>query len=118
MNFKDNFSKQAGLYAKFRPTYPAGLYGYLNSIVNAHDLVWDCGTGNGQAARDLALFFKNVIATDPSEDQIAQIISAPANIEFRVERSEETSVKTASVDLITVATALHWFDHSEFYREA
>ena len=31
-----------------------------------HDLVWDVGTGNGQAATQLAVSFKNAVATDPS----------------------------------------------------
>ena len=30
-NFSDNFSKQASIYAQFRPSYPHELYDYLSS---------------------------------------------------------------------------------------
>ena len=113
MQFKDNFSAQSDLYVKFRPTYPLELYEFLSSLVNGRDLVWDCGTGNGQAARHLKAYFKKVIATDPSEQQIRNCI--PENgIEYRVEKSEESSLSTGSADLITVATALHWFNFDKF----
>jgi SAM-dependent methyltransferase len=117
MSFKDNFSAQSELYVRYRPTYPQQLYEYLSSLVNGRDLVWDCGTGNGQAARDLKSYFKKVIATDPSEQQIRNC-TALTGVDYRVERSEESSLETGSADLITIATALHWFDFDKFYSEA
>lgn len=68
--FKDNFSKQAETYQKFRPSYPTELFEFLSSIVGNHDIAWDCGTGNGQSAVSLTKYFENVYATDPSEQQI------------------------------------------------
>ena len=67
---KDNFSQQAGLYAKYRPTYPPKLINYLAGLINENDLAWDCGTGNGQVAVRLSSHFKKVIATDISEQQL------------------------------------------------
>jgi SAM-dependent methyltransferase len=37
---------------------------------------------------------------------------------YRVERAESTSLDDASVDLLCVAQALHWFEFEVFYREA
>ena len=71
MTFKDHFSRQAADYAKFRPGYPQELFEYLGSIAPSRQLAWDCGTGNGQAAVGLASVFDRVIATDASENQIA-----------------------------------------------
>jgi hypothetical protein len=50
MTFPDHFSDHADLYEAFRPAYPEALFAYLTSLVPAHDLAWDCATGNGQAA--------------------------------------------------------------------
>lgn len=40
------------------------------------------------------------------------------NVEWRVAAAEEGGLETASVDLITVAQALHWFDLPRFWAEA
>jgi hypothetical protein len=49
----DHFSAHAARYGAYRPTYPDALFEYLASLVPAHDLAWDCATGNGQAALGL-----------------------------------------------------------------
>ena len=112
--FEDHFSAQAGEYARYRPHYPPELFDYLVSIAPGHHLAWDCGTGNGQAALELARHFERVLATDASAEQVA--LAAPhERIEYRVEPAEETSLEAGSVDLVTVAIAVHWFDLDRFY---
>ena len=111
--FKDLFSVQAKDYAKYRPTYPAGLYTYLASLTTPKKIVWDVGTGNGQAAIELAKDFEQVNATDPSEKQISEAQARP-NISYHIEAAETPSLTKASVNLITVAQAFHWFDHARF----
>jgi methylase of polypeptide subunit release factors len=71
VEFQDHFSKLARRYTRFRPRYPRELFKFLASLPSRHESAWDCGTGNGQAAIDLAEFFTQVIATDPSAEQIA-----------------------------------------------
>lgn len=117
MIFKDHFSKQAADYATFRPQYPPELFEYLGSIAPTRHLAWDCGTGNGQAAIGLASVFDRVIATDASEKQIAKA-QPDERIEYRVSPAENSGIKTATIDLIMVAQALHWFDLDRFYPEA
>lgn len=113
----DLFSKQADHYARFRPQYPPELYDFLIEHCGGTDLAWDCATGNGQAAIDLSRFFKRVIATDLSENQIASAILVN-NVDYKVLRAEETlDLNDHSLDLITVAQALHWFDLDKFYKE-
>ena len=70
MTFKDHFSRVAGSYATFRPHYPAELFRHLAGLCMAHDLAVDCGTGNGQAALGLAAHFTEVVAVDPSAEQV------------------------------------------------
>jgi len=117
MSFQDHFSKQSAIYLKARPTYPDQLFEYLAGIAPARDLCWDCATGNGQAAISIAHYFKLVIATDGSAQQIEKAMQRD-NIEYRVATAEKSGLTEHSVDLITVATAAHWFDHAAFYTEA
>jgi len=116
-SFQDHFSKQASHYAEYRPDYPKSLFTYLASLTQSHERAWDCGTGNGQAAADLALHFDEVIATDPSAKQIEQAIRHPRIKYAAGAAGEKTPNQDASVDLVTVAQAAHWFDFDKFYAE-
>ena len=116
MNWQDNFSQQATSYAQYRPQYPQALYNFLQKITTRRQLAWDCGTGNGQVATQLATFFKKVIATDASAAQLA-VAKSTVNVEYRLALAEDSGLPWHSVDLITVAQAIHWFDIAEFYRE-
>ena len=117
MTFKDHFSGHAANYAKFRPNYPRELFEYLASIAPGRERAWDCATGNGQATGGLSAFFECVIATDASERQILGA-SRKKRIEFRVAAAEKSGLASKSIDLVTVAQALHWFDLDAFYSEA
>lgn len=116
MTFKDYFSTQANDYSRYRPSYPENLYEYLKTLCPQHELAWDCATGNGQAAVGLAPYFDRVIATDGSQQQINQAIPGK-NIQYKVATAEHSSLENKSVDLITVAQALHWFNLDLFYEE-
>ncbi len=116
MSFADHFSRQSLQYTQFRPRYPRALFAYVASLVERHDAAWDCGTGNGQAAVDLAEHFDRVIATDPSSSQVAHALPS-ARVEYLVSAAEACPLAGDWVDLVTVAQALHWFDRERFYAE-
>lgn len=44
------YDNQADIYLDARPTYPADWYSKLAARSHRHNLAWDAGTGNGQAA--------------------------------------------------------------------
>jgi ubiquinone/menaquinone biosynthesis C-methylase UbiE len=115
--FKDHFSGVAGRYAEFRPNYPRALFEWIASVAPALERVWDCATGNGQAAVLLKEFFSEVIATDASAEQIANARGVEG-IRYAVAPAESSGLKDASVDVVTVAQAAHWFDLPRFYAEA
>lgn len=117
MPFKDRFSGHASEYAQFRPRYPAELFEYLAGVAPDRLWAWDCATGNGQAAIELANFFQRVVATDASEKQIANA-DRHERIQYRLATSEKSGLETRSASLITVAQALHWFDVDLFFNEA
>jgi SAM-dependent methyltransferase len=116
MNFKDHFSAHADIYRAARPDYPDALFDFLRAQAPAGELAWDAGCGNGQASVALAARFERVFASDPSAEQIAQAVPR-ANIDYRVEAAEQSSLGTGTVDLVCVAQALHWFDLERFHDE-
>ncbi len=112
----DNFSEQAKTYAKYRPVYPVELYQYILALVNERNAVWDCGTGNGQVANILANHFKEVMATDISDNQLKNTLPRK-NIQYTKQRAEKTNFPNQYFDLITIGQAIHWFDFKAFYEE-
>lgn len=114
---KDNFSLHSDKYAKFRPTYPTSLFNYIKSIVPGKECAWDCGTGNGQVAYELAKTFDKVYATDISQTQIDHAVLAD-NIVYSVQPAEKNNFEKQLFDLIIIGQAIHWFDFKRFYSEA
>ncbi|HXI20445.1 MAG TPA: class I SAM-dependent methyltransferase, partial [Gemmatimonadales bacterium] len=114
--FQDHFSERAEAYARSRPTYPASLFAAIAALCQGHQLAWDAGTGNGQAALGLTEHFAAVVASDPSDRQLAHAVPHPR---VRYLRAAETVVAlaTQSVDLVTVAQAAHWLDLDHFFAE-
>lgn len=112
----DHFSGHAAAYARARPSYPGELFDWLAARCAGRDLAWDCGTGNGQAARALAARFARVHATDLSAEQIAQAAPDP-RIAYLAAPAEASGLPDACCDLVTVAQALHWFAGDPFYAE-
>src|SRR4051794_12049448 len=116
MKGKEIFSEDSDSYEKYRPSYPNELFAFLASLTTSRELAWDCGTGNGQAARSLVRYFDRVIATDASPEQIRRA-KAHDRVRFDIATAEKAPIASASADLITVASAVHWFDLGLFYDE-
>lgn len=115
-DFKDFFSAQSVDYAKFRPRYPAALFDWLAQTAPSKDLVWDVGTGNGQAAVALADRFRRVIGTDPSRKQL-ESAEMRRNITYQCAAADLSGLTPGSVDAVTVAQAFHWFNQPKFFLE-
>ncbi|KAI3451629.1 hypothetical protein Pfo_008294 [Paulownia fortunei] len=118
------FDKQAEIYLDSRPTYPGEWYKMLAELTPHHSLAWDVGTGNGQAALGVAEHYDRVIATDISEAQLKCAMPHPRirYLHTPLSLSDNELVNLigseGSVDLITVAQAVHWFDLPRFYSVA
>ena len=122
--------EHAKLYAKYRPTYPNGVFEEIVKYCKSGGeeklhlgLAVDVGCGSGQSTRPLCRYFRHVIGTDVSEEQIKSAIaqtgdSESAKISFHNGPGEDLSfLKDSSVDLITIAQALHWLNPDLFYSE-
>ncbi|CAM6117988.1 unnamed protein product [Calypogeia fissa] len=122
--FHDCFTHQdvVDSYAKVRPNYPPSLFERFASLTKQHERAWDVGCGSGQATISIAEHYKTVVATDVSEPQLSHAIQRPNITYTKMSATPETAEELerivgpeGSVDLVTVATALHWFDLDKFY---
>ncbi|MGB8695883.1 MULTISPECIES: class I SAM-dependent methyltransferase [Acinetobacter] len=113
---KDLFSSNSLYYKQARPNYSIQIVKEILKHVPERNFAWDCGAGSGQFTQLLAPYFNHVMATDISEAQLQQ---APyfENVSYQVQAAEQTSIAANSIDLITVAQAIHWFDFDAFYKE-
>jgi SAM-dependent methyltransferase len=116
MSFQDHFSTQAASYAAARPGYPAALYDHLLGLVGPGARVWEAACGSGQATVDLATRFAQIHASEPSAAALAH---APAleGVTYDCAPAERCALPDASVELVVVAQALHWFDQAAFFNE-
>lgn len=112
-----SFYTVSDLYKQYRPIYPDDLYQHLASITLCHNFALDCGTGNGQAVIGLSSFFDYVLGVDISSNLLG-LRFQKENTFFSLGSSSRLPVKPSTIDLITVAQAIHWFDLDSFYEEA
>lgn len=113
---KDNFSTQSAEYARFRPGYPAELIDLLLSHTPARSCAWDCATGNGQIALQLAPHFQRIEATDISENQLRNALQHP-RVHYSLQAAEIPDFPDHCFDLVVVGQAAHWFDFERFYAQ-
>ncbi|XP_078491240.1 uncharacterized protein LOC144747421 [Ciona intestinalis] len=117
-------TKIAEDYRKYRPQYPpqlaqVTLEGNFDLKEHKFDYLLDVGCGAGQSANVFAPYFHEVLAIDPSENQLkeARFQNKFSHVTYRTGIAEELPVDDASVDVITAGTSVHWFDREKFFKE-
>ncbi|KAF2475303.1 S-adenosyl-L-methionine-dependent methyltransferase [Lindgomyces ingoldianus] len=130
-----SFSHAQGTnYAQNRRDYHSKLYqiiiDYHTSNGGELNTILDVGCGPGTAVRTLAPRFSHAIGIDPSEGMITTARSLGGvsynseAIRFDISTAEDlgsnlsSPIPDGSVDLITAATAAHWFNMSGFWPRA
>lgn len=113
------FSDRSEDYARYRPSYPeAAIDAILEGFVGG-EVAADIGAGTGISARLLADRGLTVIAIEPNA-AMAEAARPHSHIEYRTATAEQTSLETASIDLVTCFQAFHWFEPqtslAEFHR--
>jgi SAM-dependent methyltransferase len=109
------FSSRVGHYLKGRPGYPPELLDILrdHAGLTASSVIADVGSGTGLLTGLLLTHGNVVFAVEPNADMRR---AADARLQSRAGfrsvdgRAEATGLPAASVDLVTVGTAFHWFD--------
>ena len=118
----NKFDEKGKVYAKARPDYPKALFEFLicGRILDKEKAVADIGSGTGIFTTQLSHFAKTVFAVEPNEDMRSKAednFRLYPNVRSVNAAAESTSLPDASVDLITVAQAFHWFDRKAFKNE-
>jgi SAM-dependent methyltransferase len=128
--FKSYTKDQGAAYAKNRTGYHPKLYATIldhhTSTGGQLNTLMDVGCGPGTACRALAPSFVHAFGVDPSSGMINNalslggITSTSEPIRFEIASSEELTkvAGNESVDLITAATAAHWFNMPLFWAQA
>lgn len=81
-----------------------------------HVTVADVACGSGQATIDLKNYFETVIGIEPSKSQLDNAVQHD-RIKYIHATAEDTTLPDHSVDIVTVATAFHYFDFDKFFVE-
>lgn len=110
------FGKRASAYASFRPQYPQALFAWLAANSPDHRRALDIACGSGQASRPLLGHFQQVLACDGSPEQL-QAATDLVGVDVFVADAQALPLADASLDLIVVAQALHWFATPDFFAE-
>ena len=116
----EKFSSKAEQYAKGRPGYPVAVIDYIKTLVDDHVIIADIGAGTGKFTELIAQAGYEIFAVEPNVDMYDQLkltLAKYPNVEPIFATSEETTLADNSVNIITVAQALHWFDLEKFEAE-
>jgi SAM-dependent methyltransferase len=119
---KDRFTNKAGIYKKYRPSYPKELIDYLysQSGFNQDSIIADMGSGTGILSR---LFIERgniVYCVEPNDDmrETAERDLSESKRFISINASaESTDLQDRSVDFISAAQSFHWFDKHAFKSE-
>jgi SAM-dependent methyltransferase len=108
---RDRFSGAADAYARYRPSYPDALVDWVlaDAGVRPGDPAADVGCGTGLFTRLLAARGLDVVGIDPNEDMLGAARRAGGGPRYARGEAAATGLADASLALVTVAQAFHWF---------
>lgn len=122
-DFTKRFTGRASFYSTSRPSYPRRILDILRSETDFDETytIADIGSGTGLLSQ---LFLENsnrVFAVEPNDEMRGfaekSLGKFPRFLSVRG-TAEHTGLEPASVDLVVIGQALHWFDCEASSREA
>jgi ubiquinone/menaquinone biosynthesis C-methylase UbiE len=125
MKQTDVFSSKAEKYAKYRWAYAAEAIQAIMEItgMTQESILADIGAGTGILTKEFVGKVKRIYAIEPNPEMRAILkdeLGKYPSCSISGKRAEATGLKSQSVDVITAAQAVHWFDphkaRAEFYR--
>jgi SAM-dependent methyltransferase len=113
-NAFQSYAEKVDAYVSGRPEYPAALLAELPAAEFAIDL----GAGTGIFTEFLALKAKKVLALEPVAKMAQRIpVDRAPNIEVAIGGAELIPAGDGTADLVTAATAFHWFQYEKATAE-
>lgn len=101
----------ASRYASARPALHGEAIAAFQKKIARPRRALDLGCGTGLSTRALVGWAQTVVGTDVSEDMLAHAGLA-TDATFVLGRAERLPFRKGVFDLLTVASAIHWFDRS------
>jgi SAM-dependent methyltransferase len=113
-NAFQSYAEKVDAYVSGRPEYPAALLAELPAAEFAIDL----GAGTGIFTEFLALKAKKVLAVEPVAKMAQRIpVDRVPHIEIAIAGAETIPAGDGTADLVTAATAFHWFQYEKTTAE-
>ena len=118
----ERFSSRVDAYRKYRPDYPQSVIAEISKQagLDGSAIVGDFGSGSGIFTRLLLQAGFEVYAVEPNREmrKAAELALAQEPGFISVAASaEDSGLEPASLDLITVAQAFHWFNNDTAQQE-
>ena len=115
---KERFSEKVDNYVKYRPSYPSTVIDYIieKSGIGTKSVVADIGSGTGKFTKLLLDRNIEVFGIEPNDNMrkaAEDELSKYPDFHSINASAEATTLADASIDLITVAQAFHWFDREK-----
>ena len=102
-------------YAAHRPGYPVDVAAWLVGD-NPSDVL-DLAAGSGQLTTQLATIGHRVVAAELSGSMLAELRQDLPVLAVVQSHAEQLPIRSGAFDVVTVATAFHWFDASRALPE-
>ncbi|GEP89269.1 class I SAM-dependent methyltransferase [Chitinophaga terrae (ex Kim and Jung 2007)] len=125
MKNTERFTSRVENYVKYRPHYPVAVIPFLQEEIRLKkdSIIADIGAGTGISSQPFLDNGNKVYAVEPNKamrEMAVKLLGRFPNFEAVDGSAEDTKLPDASVDLIVVGTAFHWFDQpaatAEFRR--
>ena len=106
------FGRAADVYERSRPSYPPAAVARLAEVLGigpARDVL-DLAAGTGKFTRLVAALGARVVAVEPSAAMREEFAAVLPGVTVHEGTGEQVPLPDASVDVVVVAQAFHWFD--------
>ncbi|MGZ3865398.1 MAG: class I SAM-dependent methyltransferase [Bacteroidia bacterium] len=118
----NRFSDRVDNYVKYRPTYPAEVYDFLESekIIFQEWTIADIGSGTGISAEPLLKRGYTVYGVEPNKEMreaAEKILKDFSNFKSIDSTAEATKLENNSINTIIAGQAFHWFDKEKCKAE-
>jgi ubiquinone/menaquinone biosynthesis C-methylase UbiE len=106
------FATAASVYERARPGFPDAAVDWLcdHLEISSTTRVLDLAAGTGRLTRPLRERTSHIVAVEPMAQMRDVLRPALPDVEVLDGTAEQIPLATASVDVVVVAQAFHWFD--------
>ena len=122
LDLKARFADRAEVYHRYRSKFPPELLEFLRDRcgLDAHSVIADIGAGTGILAELFLANGNRTFAVEPNAEMLALcrgLCDIYPQLTCVQASAESTTLPDASVDIVAVGRALHWFDLPAAKRE-